>query len=221
MVMDFRALKPYILKIVCGVAAFLAGGCADGIYGKVRPAYDLAAHQDKKILIWVEASRSAVADVDAPDKLAETLGGYLIANAKIKSSNIVLSQGNQHGLSGMSQTLETAVSGTDAGLVLFVQIEEYELLPLNVDNFYSGRMLTRAVLLDAYTQAVIWPASQKGKPHDIVVELGKGGRDAVLSQMTKSTAHCIVRNLYPIMKMHYKNSDERVSLQEAFETETF
>ena len=204
---------------VCAVV--LAGCAATGIYGKVKPAYDVVANQDKKVLIWVEAPRSAAADVDAAEKLAAAMSEHLVTRAKINPANLFVQADARSTPSGVVQTPEAAARQAGAGLVLLVRIEAYELLPLNIRNYHSGRMVTRALLLDVQTDRPLWPSGEQGKVHDIAIELGQGDRTAVLSQMSASMAHCIARNLYPIVKMHYKNSDERISLQEAFELETF
>ncbi len=202
--------------------AVMAAGCGNaGIYGKVKPEYDLVANQDKKVLIWVEAPRSAAADVDAAEKLAASLYDHLVARARIKPDNVQVQSDSRTGAPDGVQTPEAAAQQAGTELVLMVRIEEYELLPLNIRDYYFGRMLTRALLLDVQSNRPVWPKSEQGKVHDIAIELGQGGRVAVLSQMSASTAHCIVRNLYPIVKMYYKNSDERISVQEAFEMETF
>jgi hypothetical protein len=221
--MESKALKKMVLKIAWWlVAAVVFGGCAaSGIYSKVPPAYDLSADSNQKVLIWVEAPRSAAADPDAADKLAEAIRGHLILRAKLNPDNVILADSTQTGSGTLLATPEMSALQEGAAVVLFVRIEEYELLPMSLANYHSGRMLTRAVLLDAKTSRPLWPAGTQGKVHDIVIELGQGDRMAILSRLTTGSAHCILRNLYPIMKMHYKHSDERVSFQEAFEQDTF
>ena len=214
-------LNTVCLRVAVIVGA-VAGGCAStGIYHNVPPAYNLPANQDKKVLIWIETPRSAAADPDASEKLAQALRNHLVAKANMKPENVLLAPQFGNVTADMLITPETAALQAGAGLALFVRIEEYELLPMNIRNFHSGRMLTRTILLDAQTAQPLWPSDTLGKQHDIVVELGKGDRNEMLSRLNNSTAHCIVRNLYPIKKIYYKNSDERISIQEAFELETF
>ena len=216
-----KATNTVCLFAAAGLALTLAG-CGDaGIYGKVKPEYDLVANQDKKVLIWVEAPRSAAADVDAAEKLAASLYDHLVARARIKPNNVQVQSDSRTAAPDGVQTPEAAARQAGTQLVLMVRIEEYELLPMNIRNYHFGRMATRSLLLDVQANQPVWPKSGQGKVHDIAIELGQGDRAAVLSQMSASTAHCIVRNLYPIVKMYYKNSDERISIQEAFEMETF
>ena len=224
--MESKLLKTRALNTVCLLVAAIvgagAGGCAStGIYHNVPPAYDLPANQDKKVLIWIETPRSAAADPDAPEKLAQALRNYLIAKANIKPDNVLVAHEIGNVTADMLITPETAALQAGAGLALFVRIEEYELLPMNIRNYHSGRLLTRTILLDAQTAQPLWPSDTLGKQHDIVVELGQGNRNEILSRLNNSTAHCIVRHLYPIKKIYYKNSDERISIQEAYELETF
>ena len=227
--MDYNRLKKMALNNICRVAVALvclgAAGCgSSGMYSMLTPAYSLAANQNRKIFIWIESPRSAGADVEAPSALGSALRDRLVAQANVRPENIFLAESDQGALYAPMQTPEAAALAAGAELALLVRIEDYELLPMYVRNYHSGRLLTRAVLLDATTGQTLWPLGpegQKGKAHDIVVELGQGERSAILQRMVSSTAHCILRDLYPIMKMHYKTSDERVSLQEAFEMETF
>lgn len=202
------------------LSLWVAGCPSEHIYSKIQPSYNLTAHQDRKIYVWVEAPRSAAADPDAAEALTEAIRGHLLVRANVKPDNIRLRQEGRDGMLYM-QSAEAAAVQAGAELVLFVRIEEYELLPMHIRNFHSGRMLTRAVLLDAVTGQTLWPAGRQGKVHDIVIELGQGDRGEILSRLTSGSAHCILRNLYPIIKMHYRHSDERVSTQEMFEMETF
>lgn len=219
-------LKTMVLKSVCRIAVMVgclgAAGCpSTGIYSTLVPTYNLTINQDKKILVWVESPRSAAADVDAAETLAEAIRDHLLTKAKIRPENIILGQEEETASVYALQSPEAAAMQQGAGLALFVRIEDYELLPMNIRDFHSGRMLTRAVLLDASTGQTLWPQELENKMHDIVIELGQGDRTEILARLADGTAHCILRNLYPMMKLHYKNSDERLSMQEAFEMETF
>lgn len=219
--MKIKVLKS-VFQVIAGTICLVSVGCSNtGIYTKLTPFYDLAANQDKKIYICVEAPRSAAADVDAPDTLAAAISSHLVTRAKIKPDNILLAERGRGLTFDTLDTPEAAAMRAGAGLALFVRIEEYELMPLNIRDYHSGRMATRAVLLDAKTGESLWPSGRRGKVHDIVIELGKEDRRGILLRMTAATAHCILRNLYPIEKMLYRNSDERVSQEDVFELETF
>lgn len=224
--MEVKILKRIALQTVTLCAAvgwgFVLVGCDNtGLYSKVKPEYDLAANQDKKILLWVEAPRSAAADVDAAEKLAAALVEHLVARAKVKPENVLVQADSRVNPVGNVLTPESVARQEGAGLVLIVRIEEYELFPMNIRDYHFGHMMTRSLLLDVETNKHLWPKNGLGKVHDVAIELGQGNRTVVLSRMAASSAHCILRDLYPIVKSYYKNSDERISMQEAFEMETF
>ena len=210
-----------LLKLTCVLTAVTAGGCANGLYSKVPPAYDLTVNQDKKVLIWVESPRSAGTDPDAAEVLTKAIYDHLVLRAKLKPENLFLARDIGSGTVSELLTPEAVAVREGVGLVLFVRFEAYELMPLNIRNYHSGRMLTRTILLDAQSGQPLWPDGMQGKLHDIVVELGTGDRQQTLERLAQGTAHCILRNLYPIQKIQFKNSDERISVQEAFDMETF
>ena len=88
-VMEFKQLKKLVLQIVCRLIATVfclgAVGCdSTGLYKTVTPAYNLRANQDKTVLVWVEAPRSAGADVDTTEVLAAALRDHMVGPAKIK-----------------------------------------------------------------------------------------------------------------------------------------
>ncbi len=216
--MECRAVKSGFLAILaCKAMLLMAAGCAGNLYTKLKPEYDLVANQDKKILIFVESPRSAAADKDAPEKLAASLQEHLTQKAKIKLENIVIFKDIKNPLIAPQQAAKQA----GAGIALFVRIEEYELLPINIKDYHSARLVTRSVVIDAETGRPLWPGDTMGKLYDIAIEMGKGGREAVFTQMNASMAQCILRSLYPIQKLYYRNSDERIPIQQAFETDTF
>lgn len=207
--------------LAAALCLWVAGCPSDNIYSKIQPTYNLTAHQDRKIYIWVEAPRSAAADPDAAEALGRAIRNYLLTRVKVNPQNIIWEQAEPNASRHVIQSPQAVALQTGAELVLFVRIEDYELLPMHIRNYHSGRMLTRTVLLDAVTGQTLWPEVQQGKMHDIVIELGQGDRAETLSRLTDGSAHCILRNLYPVAKMHYRHSDERVSSQEIFELETF
>ena len=79
----------------------------------------------------------------------------------------------------------------------------------------------RAILLDVDLPTAVWPKQPEGKMFHIAVEVETGGRDAAISRLVSGASHCTVRYLYPCDKLKFKYPDERVSVQEAFELETY
>lgn len=213
------------VALLCVV--FAASGCvaisfllSSGPYEKkIPPAYDLKDQQERKVLIWVECPRSANADFDVQEKLATAFQLYLVGKAEFDSENIILS------FLGDSETLlldpKKIARSQGAGYLLLVQVDKYETDFLQIRDYYAGEMISRAVLFDVDLGVALWPNQPEGKMIHVAVEMETKGRDALISRLTSATAHCISRNLYPCEKLKYKTADERVSLQEAYEMETY
>ena len=210
-------LLAVIVNSGCDVFGFLANPGA--FEKKIPPQYDLQKQQDRKILLWVECPRSSGVDYDVQEKLTATCQIYLTEKVKISPENIILNQRT----SGNAMTLDSVkiAQGLGAGYVLLVQIEDYELMPMNVQKYYSGEMITRTVLMDTDLGMAVWPKDPVGKVVHIGVDMETEGRDATLSRLVSSTAHCALRYLHPCEKLKFKALDEKITIQDSLEMETY
>jgi hypothetical protein len=143
----------------------------------------------------------------------------MVEKADFKNENVILNPVPEKNTFMLDPKQVARSQG--AGYVLLVQVDGYESDFLHVQDFYSGELITRAVLLDTDLGSQVWPVQPEGKMIHISVEMESGGRDALLSRLVSAAAHCTMRNLYPCDKLKYKQSDERISTQEAFELETY
>ena len=186
---------------------------------KVPPAFDLKDRQERKVLIWIECPRSANADFDLQGKLEAAFQLYSVEKAGFESENILLSSVADSGSFLLDP--KAIARSQDAGYLLLVQVDRYEADFLQIRDYYAGELISRAVLYDVDLDQTLWPSQPEGKMTHVAAEMEVGGRDALVSRLTSATAHCILRNLYPCDKLKYKTRDERVSLQEAYEMETY
>jgi len=229
-ILDHRYLVCYASPIALGMVAVLLlifSGC--NIFGFLAnagwhekptvPAYDLKAQQDRKVMIWVECPRSAGADFEVPQKLAGVLQLMLIENGGLEPENVIVGPALDSGNSAVD--LRAAARSLGAGYVLLVHVDSYSIDSLRVRDYYSGEMVTRAVLQDTDLGTRVWPQQPEGKMVRVGVEIETKGRDALVSRMISAVAHCTLRNLYPCDKLKFKHADERVSMQEAYEIETY
>ena len=186
---------------------------------KIPPQYDLRKQQDHKILLWVECPRSLDVDHDVQEKLRATCLIYLTEKVKIRSENVILYQpATENTL--ILDPLKIA-RGLGAGYVLLVQVEDYELSPMNVQKYYSGGMISRTILMDTDLSMAVWPKDPVGKVVHIGVDMETKGRDEALSRLVSATAHCSLRYLYPCEKLAFKVLDEKITIQDAIEMETY
>jgi len=204
---------------------FFSGCAAIGFLGsegpfekKLTPDYDLQAGQDKKVVLWVEFPKSLNVGYEAKQKLSEAFVGHLTAKAGIKPSNLIVRPQDN---SSQVQDPRDVARSQGAGYVLLVQVDAFELDSLQIRDYFAGEIVTRAILLDVDLPTAVWPKQPEGKMIHIAVEVETGGRDAAISRLVSGASHCTLRYLYPCDKLKFRYPDERVSVQEAFELETY
>ena len=201
----------------CNIFGFLAN--AGPFEKKTVPAYDLKAQQDRKVMVWVECPRSAGADFDVPQKLAEVFRLTLIEKGGLEPENVILGPALDAGNSPVD--LRETARSLGAGYVLLVHVDLYSIDFLRIRDYYTGEMVVRAVLQDTDMGTRVWPEHPEGKMVHVAVEIESRGREALVTRLISAAAHCILRNLYPCDKLKFKHADERVSMQEAYEIETY
>ena len=170
-------------------------------------------------MVWVECPRSSNADFDVQERLATAFQLYLVGKAEFDSENVILS--SLPDSESLFLDPKKIARSQGVGYLLLVQVEQYESDFLHIREYFAGEMVTRSVLFDVDSDEVLWPTQPEGKEVHVAVEMEAGGRDALVGRLTSATAHCVSRNLYPCEKLKYKTADERVSLQEAYEMETY
>ena len=164
-------LSAFVVNSGCEMMSVL--GTPSAFEKKIPPQYDLQAQQDRKILLWVECPRSSDVDYDVQEKLIATFQIYLTERAEILPENVVLHQPASK--EGFAQDPMKIAQALGTGYVLLVQVDDYEMVPLNVRNYYSGQMLSHAVLLDTDLGMSVWPRTAKAKVVHVGVDLETKG----------------------------------------------
>lgn len=229
-ILDRKHLVSFIVTITCVIGAFCLftlSGCtilgflasAGPFEKKTVPVYDLKAQQDRKVMIWVECPVSSGADYDLSKKLATAFQLTLIEKGKLKAENIILPPERESG--NVLVDVQEVARSQGAGYALLVHVDTYSIDSLRVRDYYSGELVIRTVLQDTDLGSRVWPQQPEGKMIHMAVEIGTEGRDALVSRLASGAAHCTLRYLYPCDKLKFKHSDEKVSIQEAFEMETY
>ncbi len=213
------------VALLCVV--FMVSGCtaislllSPGAFEKgMVPAYNLQEQQDRKVLVWIECPRSARADFDIEEKLTSAFQLYMVGKAEFDTNNIIF---NSY-LDNKAFLLDPKkiARSQGAGYLLLIHVDKYEADFLQIRDYFAGELITRAVLFDVDSDTTVWPSQPEGKMIHISVAMETKGRDALVSRLTSATAHCVLRYLYPCDKLKFKTADEIVSLQEAYEMETY
>ena len=165
------------------------------------------------MLVIVENSAAAGADFDLQSGLSETINIFLTKKARISSkfvvplSELALLAEQEDDFSRLSPV--EIGRKLDSGVVLYVQITNYNLYDADRRGYYSGSLVTRSILLDVSSGEVLWPESSTGRVVIAGFELETTGRAAAVERLVRTTAHCIVRNFYNCRKDRYKTNDEQ------------
>jgi hypothetical protein len=197
--------------IVCGGCNIIGFLASPAPYDRKVPAeFDLSSRMEEGVVVIVDQPRGSRARVGFDLKLEETIKEYLGRKAGIKREYLVkydkslLSAGG--GLNGLSPLEIGSASG--AGLLLYVRIEDYGLYEMGAKDYYKGSLVTRSVLLETGSGAVLWPESGDGRVVRTMVELETNGAEMVLTRLRSATSHCISRSLYDCRNVYYRTSDE-------------
>lgn len=185
----------------------------------IPPEYDLKARQDRKVLMWIECPRSSNVDYDVKEKLEAAFQIYLTERARFLPKHIVW--GGAGGDSLMAQDPIEIAREQGIGYVLLVQVDHYEMVRLNIRDYYAGQMLSHAVLYDVDLGMAVWPQNAAAKVVHVEADLETKGRATALSRLVSAMAHCTMRSLYPCEKPKFKIRDEKVTIQDAYGMDTF
>jgi hypothetical protein len=151
--------------------------------------------------------------------MSSAFGVYMTEKAGFDPENLVLNPAA--GSQAMMLNPKDIAREYEAGYVLLVTVDTFEVDSLHMRDYYAGDMVTRAMLIDVDLGTSVWPRQPEGKMIHISVEMEPEGRNALVSRMVSAAAHCTLRYLYPCDKLKYKHADERISMQEAYEIETY
>ena len=210
-----------IVNSGCNVASIFGVLATPGAYEQEKtPEYDLLAQQERKVLLWVECPRSSGADYDVQAELIDAFQRYFYKIMEMDQENLVVY--NPASSTDYLLDPKKVARSKGAGYVLIVQVDDYEMTPLQAKNYFYGAISCRSLLLDVDLGVSVWPrGGGQTKATSIEIELETKGRDAMLQRLVKAAAHCTLRYLYPCLTHQFKHSGERMTIQEAADMETY
>jgi hypothetical protein len=156
-------------------------------------------------------------DVDIPELLGRAIAKDLRQKVQIRQERI--HQAPQTVVQAPFSWAQAEQDARQAGAAFFLYVEiiEYELIPLHQKDYYMGKLTARSLLLDTHTGKAVWPAAESGHLVRTVVDFEKEGRTEILWRLTTAAAHCIVREFYNCSKPAYWSADEVKSLDTLME----
>jgi hypothetical protein len=218
-----KNLRKLTLCVVFLVQLFLCQGCS--IFGflatpgpfeeKVKPACELKTLlQQKTLFVWVESLPGSGADAGVAGQLNQAILAQLREKAGISEKSLLTQSALHTAVYALSQT--PAALGRQAGaeLVLYIRLEDFEVINLHGDKIYSGQMRARAVLIDSQTEKIVCPKDAEGIVADVATDLSTEGREDLVITLSTAAAHCVVRHFYTCSKNEYRVNEERSTLNE-------
>lgn len=225
-----KNLKKLTLCVVFLVQMFLCQGCTilgflttPGPFEKgIKPNCDLKSLlQQKTLFVWVESLPGSGADAGVAGQLNQAILAQLRKKARISEKNLLPQTASYPAVYGRSQTPAALGRQAGAGLVLYVRLENFEVINLHGDKIYSGQMRARAVLIDSQTEKIVCPEEAKGIVADVATDLSTGGREDLVITLSTAAAHCVVRHFYTCPKQEYRINEERSTLNEMIQEDVY
>jgi hypothetical protein len=207
--------------LVLAAIAGLAGGClfipvlgSPSAYDiKVPAEIDLKGRSEKKIVIFAEPTRS----VSAPGldtELAAAIKAEIIKKASIPSGFLFVSGEASPGRANMNLDFRLLSPSQiareqNAGTILYVRIEEFQMTLLHRQGYYTGYLMTRSMIFDD-TGNQLWPKESSGRLLRTRVEIEIEGSGAARKNLIDATTHCVCRYLYDCPQPDFKTKYEEI-----------
>ena len=182
---------------------------------KVTAEYKIA-DRDENILVFVDRSAGAKNNPALSSETSLAIGSWLVNKAGVDMDLLI-----PHGTVDVLRLqrddfarLSPVEIGKllDAGLVLYVLIEDYNLYAEAEGRYYNGSMVTRSILFDVAADEAVWPKSTTGEVVKVKVDLETKGAQALNARMINVTSHCIVRKFYDCKFTKFRTADEMSEL---------
>ncbi len=215
-------MKKTLLVLVL-LLLFFCCGCnivgwivAPGPYDRrVTPEFKIKDHAKDMVMVVIDQSAGNDSGIRMRSELRDAIGTLLVARAGVNKKYLVVrseidamkqSNGNYLNYS----PIEIAAKA-GAGLALYTRILSYKLHPSGPSGYFIGSLDTASVIIDVEQEKVVWPTDEKPKIVRMEVAIESKGKEDTAEKLMTSTAHGIVRYLYPIRHRHFKTSLEKIN----------
>lgn len=211
--------KVMVSLALCGVC-FLSGcgliaaiGTPNRYEKKVPAEYDLAQHEDKKILVLVNQPIWVAAEVNLRYYITEAMNSCLRKQTEIGPELLVGYEELAAFRSGRSDwsKLSAAEIGKALGadIVLLVEVEGCTVNEIAQSGYYKGSLNARSSLIDTASATKLWPASANDKIIRVGFDVEQGGNEAAFRRLAVACSYCTVRYFYDCPKHRFKIADDR------------
>jgi len=199
----------------------ISGGCQlPGILGtktrhekKIEAEYDLTEHIDQKILVLVEQPVYLNAGTNLRYYITDAMNRDIVRRIKIEPEMLIdySELSNFRTSRGDFAQLSKAEVGKALGadMVLYVDIDDYQLRQMPQEGYVNGFLNGRAVLLETKGGGQVWPAGGESKTIKVGFEVENRGEDIAVKRLAMAFACCTVRYLYDCPEDEFKIFEDR------------
>lgn len=210
--------KP-VAMITVAVLVF-SGGCIIPIFTtptrneKTIPAeYNLTLDKGKKVAVLVENPIWANAPVSLTLQITTAITQKLTGDLGLKSKNLISNEKVQIYRATMQDSafLSPVELGKAVGadLVLFAQVQEFELTQMMETEYYKGQLAGKVALFDVAGGQKLWPEDEPGRTIRVAFDLEEGSYNNAIDRLINAFAHCITRYLYDCPVPKFKIFEDR------------
>lgn len=180
---------------------------------KVPAEYNLTLAKGKKTAVLVDNPIWSKAPVSLTSQLTTAITKNLTDDIGLKSKYLISDEkvhvyrATMQGSSQFSPVDLGRAVGAD--MVLFAQVQEFEMTQTMETEYYKGLLAGKAALFDVATGQKLWPESESGKPVRVAFDVEKGGYEDAVERLVNAFAHCMTRYLYDCPVPKFKRFDDK------------
>lgn len=194
----------------CGLVALV--GTPTRHERKIPAEYPLTEHRQQKILVLVSQPGWLGAQANLRYYLTDAMNKELSKKIKVLPENLIaygeLSEFRSNRPDFSLLSAAEVGAALDAGMVLLVMVENYQLSEIAETGYYKGFLDAQVVLRDTASRGKLWPESATGKNVRVGFEVEQRGQEAAVKRLAAACAYCTVRYFYACPSDKFKIAED-------------
>lgn len=204
-------LLPALFCSGCGIISIL--GTPSASEEVVEAKYDVSSRYEEKILVIVNQPSWVNSPINLRKELTNKINSYMrIYFEGMPEESIIeyddVKSKRSRDLNFDDKDAVELGEIFDAGLIIYVEVLEFDFSRLTAGDYYSAEMKTFTVLYDGVTGDALWPKTKVDSVVSVELECEKtvGG---TMTRLATANAHCILRNFYDCKRQKYRVMEEK------------
>ncbi|MFI4912484.1 MAG: hypothetical protein ACIAQZ_12530 [Sedimentisphaeraceae bacterium JB056] len=214
-------MKKNILAILLLPVLLLTGGCGIvSVLGTpsaseevVEAKFDISQRYGEKILVLVNQPSWVNSPVNLRKEITNKVNSYMrVYFEDLPEDSIIeydtVKEKRSSDMDFDNRDVVELAEMFDAGVVLYIELLEFDILRLTSQGYYSAEMKTFSVLYDGKDGSVLWPETKAESVISLGIECEKGVEQTMV-RLSTAAAHCTLRNFYDCLRHKYKVIEEK------------